>query len=61
VVDEYGIKEELTLYSVRVFLLRNGGKWCYQGGFQKVSGYGNWQKAPLTASSEEMIVVAEKD
>ncbi len=60
-IDENGIAEALTPYSVRVFSFEEFAEWCYRVGFQKVSGYGNWQKAPLTVSSEDMIVVAEKE
>ncbi len=60
-IDDNGMVEALTPYSVRVFSFEEFAEWCYQAGFQKVSGYGNWQKAPLTADSEDMMVVAEKE
>jgi SAM-dependent methyltransferase len=55
-----GGTEHLTPYSVRVYTFEEFAAWCIGVGFTKVTGYGDWDGTPLSADSEDMLVVAEK-
>lgn len=59
-LDACGSEEALTPYSVRVYTFGEFAEWCHAAGFRKVTGYGSWDRAPLTDDSEDMIVIAEK-
>lgn len=59
-LDAGGAEEALTPYSVRVYTFDEFAKWCRAAGFRSVTGYGSWDRAPLTDDSEDMIVVAGK-
>lgn len=49
----------LTPYSMRVYTFEEFAQWCRSVGFTRVTGYGDWERAPLAPDSEDMIVVAE--
>jgi SAM-dependent methyltransferase len=59
-LDAHGVEEALTPYSVRVYTFDEFAAWCRAAGFRSVTGYGSWDRAPLTDDSEDMIVVAVK-
>jgi SAM-dependent methyltransferase len=59
-LDARGAEEALTPYSVRVYTFDEFADWCRAAGFRSVTGYGSWDRAPLTDDSEDMIVVAGK-
>lgn len=59
-IDRDGARQELPVYSHRIYTFEQFAELCYATGFKSVKGYGDWDGTPLGDSSEDMIVVAEK-
>lgn len=53
-------RQELPVYSHRIYTFDDFAELCYKTGFTDVKGYGDWEGAALSDASEDMIVVAEK-
>lgn len=53
-------RQELPVYSHRIYTFDDFAELCYATGFKSVKGYGDWEGTPLSDTSEDMIVVAEK-
>jgi ubiquinone/menaquinone biosynthesis C-methylase UbiE len=58
--DQDGSKKELTPYTAIIYTMEDFTSMCEGAGFRNIRGYGDWNGAPLTSESEDMIVVAEK-
>ena len=55
-----GARRELPRYSHRIYTAEEFSEICRATGFTNVKTYGDWEGAPLTNASEDMIVVAQK-
>lgn len=55
-----GSRQELTPYTAAIYTLEDFAAMCDEVGFRKIRGYGDWMGTPLTSTSEDMIIVAEK-
>jgi SAM-dependent methyltransferase len=53
-------RQELPVYSHRIYTFDDFAELCYATGFKSVKGYGDWEGSSLSDTSEDMIVVAEK-
>jgi ubiquinone/menaquinone biosynthesis C-methylase UbiE len=55
-----GARRELPQYSHRIYTAEEFAESCRATGFTNVRAYGDWEGTPLTNTSEDMIVVAQK-
>lgn len=60
ILNEDGTLERAPTYSMRVYTAEEFIDWCRDAGFRHFETYGYWDGSPLTDSSEDMIVIAEK-
>jgi SAM-dependent methyltransferase len=59
-IDTESTRHELTPYSHRVYTFEEFAQLCAETGFEDITGYGGWDGSPLSARSEDMIVIARK-
>lgn len=59
-VNPDGSEKETAPYSARVYSFNELSELCRQVGFKAIVGYGDWISSPLTDSSEDMILIAQK-
>ena len=60
ILNEDGTLDRAPTYSMRVYTADEFIGWCRDIGFRHFKTFGYWDGSPLTDSSEDMIIVAEK-